>query len=85
MTQVQNLTTHNGEVSSLAQKISLSRHIREPLKYSGSLDEFESFDVTSVIGREYPSVQLSSILEDERKIRDLAITGSSNFKLRSEE
>jgi len=44
-----------------------------PLKYSGSLDEYESFDVTSVIGREYPKVQLSDILNDDNKIRDLAI------------
>ncbi|EXJ80743.1 hypothetical protein A1O3_07027 [Capronia epimyces CBS 606.96] len=44
-----------------------------PLKYSGSLDEYESFDVTSVIGKEYPKLQLSSIVNDDTKIRDLAI------------
>ncbi|RFU27149.1 hypothetical protein B7463_g9179, partial [Scytalidium lignicola] len=47
-----------------------------PLKYSGSLDEYEYFDVTSVIGREFPKVQLSKILKDDNKIRDLAITVS---------
>ncbi|KAK3358763.1 hypothetical protein B0T25DRAFT_74498 [Lasiosphaeria hispida] len=44
-----------------------------PLKYSGSLDSYEHFDVTAVIGREYPGIQLSEILHDDTKIRDLAI------------
>lgn len=54
---------------------------RTPLKYSGSLDAFEHFDVTSVIGREFPKLQLSEILEDDAKIRDLAITGTASFLL----
>ncbi len=52
-----------------------TRKFPTPLKYSGSLDNYEYFDVTSVIGREYPKVQLSEILKDDAKIRDLAITG----------
>ncbi|RMZ75382.1 hypothetical protein DV737_g5319, partial [Chaetothyriales sp. CBS 132003] len=47
--------------------------IREPLKYSGSLDQYKSSDVTNVIGREFPDLQLSEILHDDNKIRDLAI------------
>ncbi|KAL2001522.1 hypothetical protein VTN02DRAFT_1663 [Thermoascus thermophilus] len=47
--------------------------IREPLKYSGSLDEYRHFDVTPVIGTEFPEVQLTDILNDDNKIRDLAI------------
>jgi hypothetical protein len=47
-----------------------------PLEYSGTLDHYESFDVTSVIGREFPKVQLSEILKDDSKIRDLAILGT---------
>jgi len=46
-----------------------------PLQYSGALDKYESFDLTSVIGREFPKVQLTEILEDDAKIRDLAILG----------
>ena len=46
-----------------------------PLKYSGSLDKYERFDVTPTIGREFPKLQLSEILSDDKKIRDLAITG----------
>ncbi|KAK0708863.1 hypothetical protein B0T21DRAFT_387578 [Apiosordaria backusii] len=44
-----------------------------PLTYSGSLDAYEHFDVTNVIGREFPNLQLSGILHDDNKIRDLAI------------
>ncbi|KAE9370921.1 taurine catabolism dioxygenase [Stipitochalara longipes BDJ] len=47
-----------------------------PLQYSGALDPYESFDVTPVIGREYPKLQLTDILHDDAKIRDLAITVS---------
>ena len=50
----------------------------KPLKYSGSLDSFEHFDVTAVIGREFPKLQLSQIIEDDVKIRDLAIIGETH-------
>jgi hypothetical protein len=46
-----------------------------PFQYSGTLDNYESFDVTNVIGREFPRLQLSEILKDDAKVRDLAITG----------
>jgi hypothetical protein len=72
------LVTHTsiGEihVKSLPSKNSLA----EPLKYSGSLDQYKSFDVTKVIGREFSDLQLSDILHDDDKIRDLAITGTSS-------
>ncbi|CAH0051657.1 unnamed protein product [Clonostachys solani] len=48
--------------------------LQEPLEYSGTLDQYNAFDVTPVIGREFPSVQLSDLLKDEAKIRDLGIT-----------
>ena len=44
-----------------------------PLTYNGTLDIYESFNVTSVIGREFPKLQLTEILNDDAKIRDLAI------------
>ncbi|KAL4871471.1 hypothetical protein BDV12DRAFT_206586 [Aspergillus spectabilis] len=50
---------------------------REPLKLSGALKEFESFDVTPVIGHEFPSAQLSEWLSapnSDELLRDLAIT-----------
>lgn len=46
-----------------------------PLTYSGSLDSYEHFDVTAVLGREFPQLQVSEILHDDTKIRDLAILG----------
>jgi hypothetical protein len=52
-----------------------SSKLAQPLSYSGSLDQYKSFDVTNVIGREFPELQLADILNDDTKIRDLAITG----------
>ncbi|KFX89630.1 hypothetical protein V495_01188 [Pseudogymnoascus sp. VKM F-4514 (FW-929)] len=52
--------------------------IKEPLKVSGALPP-DYFDVTSIIGREYPTLQLSELMNSPRRdeyIRDLAITVS---------
>lgn len=49
--------------------------LREPLKSSGSLKEYENFNSTPIIGTEFPNVQLTEMLKDETKIRDLAILG----------
>jgi hypothetical protein len=53
---------------------------REPLKLSGSLDKFEQFDVTPVIGREFVNVNLAELLRapnSDELIKDLAITSES--------
>lgn len=53
---------------------------KEPLKLSGALDQFEHFDVTPVIGREYVNVNLAELLRapnSDDLIRDLAITSMS--------
>ncbi|KAL4994992.1 hypothetical protein BDV10DRAFT_188455 [Aspergillus recurvatus] len=55
-------------------KATASGYIREPLKYSGLLDEFKSFDVTPIIRHEFPDLQLTDILNDDQKTRDLTIT-----------
>ncbi|KAF9874977.1 alpha-ketoglutarate-dependent sulfonate [Colletotrichum karsti] len=50
---------------------------KEPLKPSGALDKFEHFDVTPIIGREFPNVNLKELLRapnSDELIRDLAIT-----------
>lgn len=47
-----------------------------PLKYSGSLDHLDYFEITPIIGREYPTVQVTDVLNApnaEDQIRDLAI------------
>lgn len=50
---------------------------RAPLKTTGVLDAYESFDVTPVIGREFPKANLVEWLNapnSDELIRDLAIT-----------
>jgi hypothetical protein len=54
--------------------------VREPLKLSGALSSYESFDVTPVIGREFPTANLAEWLDapnSDELIRDLAITSES--------
>ncbi|KAI0133765.1 hypothetical protein BJ170DRAFT_690131 [Xylariales sp. AK1849] len=60
-------------ITPVATKSSSSSRLTGPLTYSGSLDSYKQFEVTSVIGREFPDLQLSEILQDDTKIRDLAI------------
>ncbi|KAH8806059.1 taurine catabolism dioxygenase TauD, TfdA family protein [Xylogone sp. PMI_703] len=56
----------------------MSQAIRypEPLRSSGSLDGYTSFEVTPAIGRDYADLQLAEIVNDDRKVRDLAIAVS---------
>ncbi|KAJ5833353.1 Taurine catabolism dioxygenase TauD/TfdA [Penicillium riverlandense] len=52
---------------------------RVPLKLNGALDAFESFDVTPIIGREFPNANLKDFLRapnSDELLRDLAITVS---------
>jgi hypothetical protein len=60
-------------------KNKLATGLQAPLRYSGTLDQYKSLDVTPVIGREFPTAQLSEILSDDEKVRDLAITGQPLF------
>ena len=53
---------------------------REPLELKGVLDGYKSFDVTPVIGKEFPDAQLVDWLSapnSDELIRDLAITSMS--------
>lgn len=50
---------------------------RQPLQLSGALQDVESFDVTPVIGREFPTASLAEWLRapnSDELLRDLAIT-----------
>jgi hypothetical protein len=52
-------------------------HHKEPLKLSGALNHFQSFDVTPVIGKEFVGVNLAKWLRapnSDDLLRDLAIT-----------
>jgi hypothetical protein len=48
-----------------------------PLKVSGALDKFKYVECSPALGREYDGLQLSSIIDDEVIVRDLAITSMS--------
>jgi hypothetical protein len=59
-------------------KVASRTNHKEPLKVSGALPS-NYFEVTSIIGREYPDVQISELMTSPRRdeyIRDLAITGT---------
>ena len=61
-----------------------SAHSKASLKLSGILDQFKSFDVTPVIGKEFPTADLAEWLRapnSDELLRDLAITGSSCLTL----
>ncbi|ODQ54688.1 taurine catabolism dioxygenase [Saitoella complicata NRRL Y-17804] len=48
-----------------------------PYTYGGSLDSFNSFDITPIIGREFPDVDLRAVLNAPNRedlIHDLAVT-----------
>lgn len=56
---------------------------KEPLQLKGVLDQFKSFDVTPVIGKEFPEINLKSLLRAENSdelLRDLAITSALCFQ-----
>jgi hypothetical protein len=50
--------------------------IHEPMRYSGSLDHLEFFEMSPIIGREYTTATIKDILlaeNAEQQIRDLAV------------
>jgi hypothetical protein len=57
----------------------VTKNFRSPLKGTGSLDAFEKFDVTTVIGTEFrKGVQIAQLLSAPNSddiIRDLALLG----------
>ena len=57
---------------------------RQPLKLAGALDNYESFDVTPVIGREFPKANLVEWLNapnSDELLRDLAITSQKTISV----
>ncbi|ORY73450.1 hypothetical protein BCR35DRAFT_344434 [Leucosporidium creatinivorum] len=73
--------SHTATTSAEAQSVgSLAlRGSQIPLKPTGALEKFKSIDLTPVIGREYPEVQLIDLLRApnaDELIRELAITVS---------
>ena len=70
-TEILTTQTKSAEASDAAQ------YPRKPLQLKGVLEQYESFDVTPVIGREFKDVDLKEWLRapnSDELIRDLAIT-----------
>jgi hypothetical protein len=71
-------SSHKEEIAAPAvQEPAIETQHKEPLKLSGALDHFESFDITPVIGREFVGVNLARWLRapnSDELLRDLAIT-----------
>lgn len=69
--------------SVVAPTVATQEPHREPLDLSGVLDQFESFDVTPIIGREYVGVNLAEWIHapnSDDLLRDLAITSNLQFQ-----
>jgi hypothetical protein len=61
----------------VSQQTSPAKLIKPAMQLTGALDKFESFDVTPVIGKEFPKANLAQWLEApnaDELIRDLAVT-----------
>lgn len=74
----QTMSTAIQTLTEKASKLSVIGAHQAPLKSAGSLDKYEKFDVTPVIGTEFKDAQLSSLLDgpdSDRGIRDLGILG----------
>lgn len=75
MSTVTTTTTQPGPALQLNAE---ARKYPKPLETSGALDKFDHLEVTPVIGREYPKVNLVDDLikaqNADELIRDLAIT-----------
>jgi hypothetical protein len=57
---------------------SAQSRLSRPIQDSGSLNGFPYSDLTPVIGREYPELQITDILKSgnsDRIIQDFAVTG----------
>jgi hypothetical protein len=74
------MTTITETLSQVKQTLSTgdsNNQHREPLELKGVLDNFDSFDVTPIIGKEFPNVKLTEWLNapnSDELLRDLAIT-----------
>lgn len=62
------------------------KYIREPLQLKGVLDQYKSFEVTPIIGKEFPDAQITEWLAADNAddlIRDLAITSKSTLSFQN--
>lgn len=70
-------TIQTSETSTESPKASPVWTHKEPLQLQGVLNGYDSFDVTPIIGREFPTANLKEWLEapnSDELLRELAIT-----------
>jgi len=70
------LKEQNGHASSVGNGTESSYHTKGPIRSTGALDQYESFDLTPVIGREFPHANLVEWLESpnaDELLRELAL------------
>lgn len=75
-TRIHDLKVKAQEV--VSQATTPAKLIKPAMQLAGALDKFESFDITPVIGKEFPTANLTEWLESpnaDELIRDLAVTG----------
>lgn len=73
----QNNIAIKGQTSSSPETPTKTQYPK-PLELNGVLDQFKSFDVTPVIGKEFPEANLAEWLRapnSDELLRDLSITG----------
>lgn len=76
------ITTTTQTVSVQTEGILQDIKTREPLQLTGALNKYKSFDVTPVIGREFPEASLKEWLEapnSDELLQDLATTSTFNL------
>jgi hypothetical protein len=72
--------TANGRTNGTHTRTEASYHTDGPVKPTGALEHLESFDITPVIGREFPTANLVDILQAsnaEELLRELAYTSKT--------
>lgn len=73
-------TLDNGQF--LGGNVQARTRLPKPLKYTGTLDSFQSQDLTPVLGREYEGLQVRDLLKwGDEMIRDLAVTSEQAYTL----
>lgn len=71
------------EAPAIIHDLPIKTKAQQPVPLAGTLDQYESFDITPVIGREFPKANLVEWLNapnSDELIRDLAVTSKSSLK-----
>lgn len=65
------------ETPAVIHDVPIKTKAQQPIPLTGTLDQFESFDITPVIGREFPKANLVDWLNapnSDELLRELAVT-----------